>query len=134
MPLATKSQQAAHPDQEVLVSTSPAGLGRITLCRERQLNALGAHHVEALRTQLLQWSDPGAGIACVLLDSNNDRSFCSGTSVSAWQHPYAPPHAGPKCTAPCNIWGPTFLPAQCCSLNSKPLLLDGKGCELPRLS
>jgi enoyl-CoA hydratase/carnithine racemase len=82
MTLVTKFQQAAASDQEVLVNTSPAGLGRITLCRERRLNALGAHHVEALRAQLLQWSNPEAGMTCVLLDSNNDRSFCSGASLN----------------------------------------------------
>jgi hypothetical protein len=63
---------------EVKVSTSSAGLGRIILCRERQLNALGAAHVEVLRQQLLHWADPESVVSCVLLDSNNDRSFCSG--------------------------------------------------------
>lgn len=64
---------------------SPAGLGRITLCRDKQLNALGASHVEALRAQLLSWAaaaEAGAsGVHAVLLDSNNDRSFCSGMWV-----------------------------------------------------
>jgi enoyl-CoA hydratase/carnithine racemase len=69
---------ATNLDAEVKVSTSSAGLGRITLCRERQLNALGAAHVEILRQQLLDWAQPGSGVSCVLLDSNNDRSFCSG--------------------------------------------------------
>jgi enoyl-CoA hydratase/carnithine racemase len=75
--------------EEVAVSVSPAGLGRITLCRDRQLNALGAAHVEILRAQLLQWSAAAAsggsdgGVTCVLLDSNNDRSFCSGGGQEA---------------------------------------------------
>lgn len=81
--MSTTTQQGAT---EVAVSISPAGLGRITLCRDRQLNALGAAHVEALHSQLLQWAAAAASagslsssaVTCVLLDSNNERAFCSG--------------------------------------------------------
>jgi enoyl-CoA hydratase/carnithine racemase len=92
--MSTKAPAAAAvtTDSEVRCSTTPAGLGSITLCRERQLNALGAEHVEAIRQQLLAWSEPGSGVQCVLLDSNNDRSFCSGGDahlghalLPAWQ-------------------------------------------------
>lgn len=72
----------ATADAAVRASTTPAGLGHITLCRDRQLNALGAVDVEALRAQLLSWAAPGSGVKCVLLDSNNDRSFCSGMTTS----------------------------------------------------
>jgi len=72
---------AATADAAVRASTTPAGLGHITLCRDRQLNALGAVDVEALRAQLLSWAAPGSGVKCVLLDSNNDRSFCSGRNT-----------------------------------------------------
>lgn len=82
MSVATITSGTATSNPEVAVSISPAGLGRITLCRERQLNALGAEHVEALRSQLLQWAKPGSGVQCVLLDSNNDRSFCSGADCT----------------------------------------------------
>lgn len=78
---AAASQQQVTSSTEVAVSTSAAGLGRITLCRERQLNALGAEHVEVVRAQLLQWGQAGCGIKCVLMDSNNERSFCSGANA-----------------------------------------------------
>lgn len=92
--MSTKTQQDAHTE-EVAVSISPAGLGRITLCRDRQLNALGAAHVEALRSQLLQWaaaaaassaggSLSGSAVTCVLLDSNNEKAFCSGGPSAQW--------------------------------------------------
>lgn len=67
---------------EVRCRTTPQGLGTITLMRDRQLNALGAEHVEALRQQLLAWAQPGSCVQCVLLESNSERSFCSGEFVS----------------------------------------------------
>eukprot|EP00775_Hariotina_reticulata_P012459 gene12459-12594_t len=83
---------------ELQVSNSAAGLGRITLCRERQLNALGAEHVEALQHQLQQWAEPNSGVRAVLLDSSSAKAFCSGGDVKAARqaaldqpYPNAPP-------------------------------------------
>jgi enoyl-CoA hydratase/carnithine racemase len=83
---AAATQQHNPLSNEVAISSSAAGLGRITLCRERQLNALGAEHVEAIRAQLLQWGQPGSATGCVLLESRNERSFCSGRDegVKGW--------------------------------------------------
>jgi enoyl-CoA hydratase/carnithine racemase len=39
--------------------------------------------VEQLQQQLLAWADAGSGVTAVLLDSDNDRSFCSGAVFAA---------------------------------------------------
>jgi hypothetical protein len=40
----------------VLARVLPSGLGRLSLCRPAQLNALGAAHVEVLLQALLAWA------------------------------------------------------------------------------
>ncbi|GBF88692.1 hypothetical protein Rsub_01591 [Raphidocelis subcapitata] len=61
-----------------------AALGRITLCRDRQLNALDLAAVEEVRRHLLDCcSGPHAGVAAVLLDSSTPRAFCAGGDVKS---------------------------------------------------
>ncbi|WIA16505.1 hypothetical protein OEZ85_013183 [Tetradesmus obliquus] len=80
--LARCAMSAVARPPEVVV-TKENGLGRLTLARSKQLNALAAEHVEQLQQQLLAWADAASGVKAVLLDSDNERSFCSGGDVKA---------------------------------------------------
>ncbi|KAI8468775.1 MAG: ClpP/crotonase-like domain-containing protein [Monoraphidium minutum] len=59
-------------------------LARITLCREKVLNALDAEAVEAVRRHMLDCaSGQHAGVAAVVLDSSTPRAFCAGGDVKS---------------------------------------------------
>lgn len=78
---APSSAAAAEPPPVRLRLYTGAGgaLARITLCREKLLNALDAAAVEALRRHLLDAAaGPHAGAAAILLDSSTPRAFCAG--------------------------------------------------------
>lgn len=103
--------QAQDVSSEVSASCT-GGLGRITLRRERQVNALGAEHVEAVKAALLGWAAPGSGAVAVLLDSSSPKAFCSGAHATAAQRALACISSEHGAAAR------SFLEASMCSSNS----------------
>jgi hypothetical protein len=65
-------------------------VGQLHSCLSGCVYVQYAEHVEQLQQQLLAWADSSSGVKAVLVDSDNDRSFCSGAKMCCRStHSYA---------------------------------------------
>lgn len=69
-------------DTPSIIARKEGRIGRLTLNREKALNALDLDMIRAMTTALLSWRDDD-GVLAVLVDAAGEKAFCAGGDIVA---------------------------------------------------